>query len=66
MIKLNTKLNEGQLDKLADFSVNIGVVQFAIVVTPIFSNTGNSNPFMIVLGIILMFGFLSISLSLKR
>lgn len=62
-----TKFNDDQLDRLSEFTANLAVVQFASVVAPIFTNSGGGfNLIMIILGLILMFGFLSMSLFLER
>lgn len=55
-----------QLNRLSEFTANMGLVFFATVVTPIFSYPSKINIFMIVLGLILMCGSLVISLRLTK
>lgn len=60
------KLNNEQLKRLSEFTANLGVVQFATIITPFFTGTGNLNLLMIMSSLILMMGFLLTSLFLER
>lgn len=56
------KLNDNQLEQLAEFMSNLGLVFLATAITPVFSEVDKVNPFMIALGLLLTAGFLVASL----
>ncbi len=62
---MKSKLNLKQLNRLSEFSNNIGVVFFATIITPIFSK--NMLDFSLVMvGLFLSFGSVIISLLLLK
>jgi len=62
------KLNNKQLQQLAEFMANLGLVFFASVITPLFTKVDNVNPYNIVLGLgaALVCLFISLSLLTKK
>ena len=62
---MRLKLNTNQLDRLSEFTNNIGVVFFATIIAPIFSK--NVLDFsLITVGLFLSFGSVVISLLLLK
>ena len=59
-------LNEDQLKQLAEFSSNLGLVLFATVIAPLFSNIANIDLVMIVSGLALTSFCLFLSLFILR
>ncbi len=62
---MKLKLNAKQLDRLSEFTNNIGIVFFATIITPAFSKNMLDSSLVIV-GIFLSFGSVVISLFLLK
>ena len=60
------KLNDNQLKQLADFMSNLGLVFFAISITPLFSGVDTLNIFSVLLGLVASIISLIVSLSLLK
>lgn len=59
-------LTKSQLDRLSEFTANLGLVVFASAITPLFSGIDKANVFIILLGLVGTVSCLFISLFLLK
>lgn len=60
------ELNDPQLKQLAEFMSNLGLVFFGLVVAPLFSTANQVNPNLLIGGLFLIAGCVTISLVLLK
>ena len=60
------KFNNSQRKQLAEVNANISIVFLTSLIAPLFSSVDSINPIMIVLGVVLAGGFITLSLSLLK
>jgi len=63
---MKTWLNKPQLDRLSEFTANLGLVFLASVVTPLFTSIDKASLFIVGLGLTLTFGCVVVSLLLLK
>lgn len=59
-------LNDSQLNRLSEFTANLGLVFFATAITPLFSGIDARSLYVLLLGLILGAGCVFVSLLLLR
>lgn len=56
------RLKNAQVKQIADFLSNLSLVFIAVILTPLFANLDNANPFLVVLGVTVAVICFSVSL----